>query len=197
LGIDAAAVVVNGDLLTDSVEVKAAAADAREVRAHFVIIQAKTSPHFLTKVFTDLADNLVHIFTAKTLTYECSDSVRDCRASIDVVYSDVGKLARELPRLSVWYVTTGTLKADRLLEAKRQAAARRLEDTGRFATVEVRAVGAREIRELYQRSTDAVSATFTMDKRVTVPGVPGIKQAFLGILPARELVEQMLTDPTG
>lgn len=197
LGIDAVAVLLNGELFTDVVEVKAAAAEAHEVRAHFVIIQAKTSPHFQTKVFTDLADNLVHIFTAKTLTYECSDEVRDFRAAIEAVYAEVGKLSPELPRLSVWYATTGTLRGDGLLEEKRLAATRRLEATHRFGTVDVKAVGAREVRELYQRSTDAVSAKITMDKRVTLPPVPGIKQAFLGLLPARELVDRMLTHPAG
>ena len=195
LGIDAVAVLLNGELFTDVVEVKAAAAAAHELRAHFVIIQAKTS-HFQTKVFTDLADNLVHIFTAKTLTYECSDEVRDLRAAIDAVYSEVGKLSPELPRLSVWYAATGTLRGDGLLEEKRQAAGRRLEGTDRFGSVDVHAVGAREIRELYQRSTDAVSATI-MDKRVTLPNVPGIKQAFLGLIPAREIVDRMLTNPAG
>ncbi|MGW4947955.1 AIPR family protein [Actinoplanes sp. NPDC004185] len=196
LGIDVAGVVINGELLSDAADVRDAVAQAKELRVRFVVVQAKTSSGFQTKVFTDLADNLVEIFTAAEPTYVSSDEVKNLKACIDAVYSDVGKLTRELPKLSVYYVSTGTV-GDRLLEAKRQSAARRLSDTNRFEEVDVRAVGAREVRELYKRATDVVSANFTMTKRITMPKIPGVDQAFLGVIPAQELVTKILTDPTG
>jgi hypothetical protein len=196
LGIDVAGVIVNGELLSDAVEVREAVAQAKDLRVRFVIVQAKTSTAFQTKVFTDLADNLLHLFTAKHLSYPCSDEVLNLRACIDAVYADVGKLTRELPSISVHYVSTGTA-GDALLEAKRGAAAARLESTNQFEQVDVRAIGAREVRELYKRATDVVSASFTMAKRITLPKIPGVDQAFLGVLPAREVVARLLTDPSG
>jgi AIPR protein len=196
LGIDVAGVIVNGELLFDAADVRDAVAQAKELRVRFVVVQAKTSTKFETKVFTDLADNLVHLFTAKQLNYPGSDEVLNLRACRDAVYAEVGKLTRELPSISVHYVSTGTV-GDALLEAKRAAAAARLEATNLFDQVDVRAVGAREIRELYKRATDVVSASFTMAKRITLPKIPGVDQAFLGVLPASELVARLLTDPSG
>lgn len=196
LGIDVAGVIINGELYSDAAEVRDAVAQAKDLRVRFVIVQAKTSTAFQTKVFTDLADNLVHLYTAKQLTYPCSAEVLNLRACRDAVYAEVGKLTRELPSISVLYVSTGTV-GDALLEAKRAAAAARLEATNLFDQVDVRAIGAREVRELYKRATDVVSAKFTMAKRITLPKIPGVDQAFLGVLPASELVARLLTDPSG
>ncbi|WP_433055024.1 AIPR family protein [Dactylosporangium sp. CS-033363] len=196
LGIDVAGVIVNGELLFDASEVRDAVSQARELRVRFVIVQAKTSSNFQTKVFTDLADNLKHIFTAKPLSYPSSADVANLRECIDSIYGDVGKLARELPSLSVFYVSTGTV-GDTLLEAKRATAQQQLESSNLFEDVQVAAVGAREVRELYKRATAVVSAKFTMAKRITMPKIPHVDQSFLGVIPATELVTRILTDPSG
>ncbi|MEV4720276.1 AIPR family protein [Micromonospora noduli] len=196
LGIDVAAVVVNGDLLREADDVREAVEKAKQLDVRFVIVQAKRSEKFETKVFTDLADNLVQIFGRQPMTYKRSDDVADLRACVDVVYSDVSKFKKALPKLSVHYVSTGRI-GDGLLEKKRLAAADRLRETGMFGKVEVTAVGAAELRELYRRASEAVGASFTMPKKLPLPRIPGVEQAFLGVIPARKLVERVLTDPNG
>ncbi|MGN9911107.1 AIPR family protein [Phytohabitans sp. LJ34] len=195
-GIDTYAIVVNGDLLRDPAEVRDAVEQARQLDVRFVIVQAKTTAGFEAKVFTDLADNLIHLFTAGSIAYPASEDVLNLRSCIDAIYSDVGKLSRGLPRLSVRYVSTGTVGND-LLDQKRSSAATALDATNRFEDVDILPVGARELRELYKRATEAVSASFTLAKRITLPRIPGVEQAFLGVLPARELVSRLLTDSTG
>jgi hypothetical protein len=197
LGVDVAGIVVNGDLLSEAADVRDAVEKAKHLDVHFIVVQAKTSQHFEAKVFTDLADNLVHIFTADQLTYPASVDVLNFKECIRAIYADVSKLTHALPRLTVAYVCTGSLTGDPHLEAKRAAAAKRLEGTNIFESVDVRAIGARELRELYKRATQAVSASFAMPKRITLPKTPGVDQAFLGVLPAAELVERVLTDSGG
>jgi hypothetical protein len=196
LGIDVIGIVVNGDLLCDAADIGEAVDKSKQLDVHIVIVQAKTSAKFEGKVFTDLADNLVQIFTAAVLTYPGSVDIQNLRASIQAIYADPAKLMNSLPRLTVAYVSSGT-PGDAHVEAKRAAAAKRLEDTNRFESVEVRAIGVRELRELYKRATQAVAASFAMPKRITLPKTPGVDQAFLGVLPAKELVDRVLTDSTG
>jgi hypothetical protein len=197
LGIDVAGIVVNGDLLSEVADVRDAVDKAKHLDVHFVVVQAKTSAKFETKVFTDLADNLVQIFTAERMTYQSSPDVQNFRACVEAIYADVSKLTQALPRLSVAYVSSGNLVGDALLEAKRAAAAKRLEDSNRFERIDVRAIGVKELRELYKRATQAVAASFAMPKRITLPKTPGVDQAFLGVLPATELVDRVLTDSAG
>jgi hypothetical protein len=196
LGIDVAALVVNGDLVSDAADVREAVSKAKQLDVHFVVVQAKTSPKFESKVFTDLADNLMQIFTAEQMTYQASTDVLNFRACVEAVYGDPSKLTQTLPRLSVAYVSSGR-PGDTHVEAKRAAAEKRLAETLLFDRVDVRSIGVQELRELYKRATQTVAASFAMPKRIALPKTPGVDQAFLGVLPARELVERVLTDSTG
>ncbi|WP_086789735.1 AIPR family protein [Crossiella equi] len=195
LGIDAAAVLINGELLTNVDEVVNAVQKARTVDAHFVIVQSKTSSSFDGKVITDLADNLVELFASNKIGYPASSDIADLKRCIEAVYSNVGKL-KPLPRLNVYYATSGRVTDDEHLSAKTAKAEDRLDQTELFVKPRVHLLGSRELREMYQRATTAVSAEFSMEKRLSVPKIAGVEQAFLGLLPASELVK-IISDPSG
>ncbi|MEU5051485.1 AIPR family protein [Streptomyces sp. NPDC021096] len=195
LGVDVAGIIINGDLLLDAADVRAAVSQAKSLDVRFIIVQAKTSQGFEAKVFTELADNLTELFTADILGYPASPEIHNLRECIDAIYADIGKLSRGLPALSVRYASTGIL-GDAMLNAKRKSAAKRLDETNFFSEVDVSAIGARELRELHQRATAAVSAEFSMPKRITLPKIPGVEQAFLGVIPAKTLAD-IITDPGG
>lgn len=195
LSIDVAAVLINGDLLIDPLDVAAAVDNARSLDVHFIIVQAKTSGSFEGRVITDLADNLTVLFASKEVNYPTSPELSDFKRCIEAVYRDIGKL-RELPRISVYYATSGRVTDDSHLEGKRKSAIDRLDGTNLFQYVQWSLLGARELRELYQRATTAVSAEFSMQKRISLPKIPGVEQAFLGLLPAIELVK-IITDASG
>ncbi|MGW7354225.1 AIPR family protein [Streptomyces sp. NPDC054784] len=195
LGVDVAAIIINGDLLLDAADVRAAVAQARTLDIRFIITQAKTSQGFEAKVLTELTDNLVELFTADVLEYPASPEIANLKECLEEIYADLGKLSRGLPDISVRYASTGQV-GDRMLEVKRKSAVSRLDETNFFNEVNVEPLGARELRDLYQRATSAVSAEFTMPKRITLPKMTLVDQAFLGILPANDLV-RIITDPGG
>lgn len=197
LGIDVAAVVVNGDLCIDAEDVRDAVDKSTHLDVRFVVVQAKQSEKFEAKVFTDLADNLVQVFRREPMTYQASGDVAKLRACVDAVYEDVSKFRKGLPKLAVHYVTTGRWRSDALLEQKRMAAAGRLAELGLFDQVEVTPAGAAELRELYRAASEAVGANFTMPKKLPLPRMPGVDQSFIGVLPAVELIDKVLTDPNG
>ncbi|WP_158647648.1 AIPR family protein [Actinoplanes sp. ATCC 53533] len=197
LGIDARAILLNHELRTDSADVKEIMADHHGIDAHIVIVQAKRSTHFEGSVFTEIADNLIQIASTAEMTVPCSDDVRDLRISIRSVCDDPRRVRDGRPKVSVWYVTTGMWTGDAYLEAKRLAAAKRLTDTQLFRDVEVKGIGAQDLIRLDQRAASAASARITLTRKVTMPPVPGVKQAFLALLPAQELVNNLLTDDNG
>jgi hypothetical protein len=63
--------------------------------------------------------------------------------------------------------------------------------------VRFRLVGTDELVELYRRTSDAVSASIMMENRVTLPTIPGVRQAFIGVLRAKDIVNDLLTNPAG
>lgn len=196
LGIDVFGILVNGELYHDAADVRAAVEQARNLDVRIVVVQAKTSERFDTKVISDLADNLRHVVDPADLPYPSSTGVDRIRECLRAVYDNIGKLAGGLPRLHVRYVTTGARVAS-MLEQKARSAEKRLLGAERFDAVDIRCVDQRELRELYQRATTATDVTFDMAKKVALGRIPGVEQALLGTVSTRELVEKVLTDPNG
>ncbi|MEV0895660.1 AIPR family protein [Actinoplanes sp. NPDC049802] len=197
LGIDICGLLVNGVLLRDEVDVRAATEQARQLDVRIILVQAKTSPKFEAKVLSDLADNLAHVVVSKEkLPYPASPDVENLRACLDAVYANIAKFAGGRPKLHVAYATTGGQVAD-LIRRKAVSAEKRLMTTGLFDTVEFRCVTRDDLRDLYRRATQAVSVVFEMPKKIALSRMPGVKESLLGVVPARELVTKVLTDPAG
>lgn len=162
-----------------------------------VLVQAKTSPKFESKVIADLADNLVHIVDKKPLPYPASSDIDNLRGCLAAVYDNIAKFDGGRPRLHVFYATTGTQVAE-MLRRKATSAERALLGSGLFDAVDVRCVTRDELREMYQRATQAVAATIEMPKKkLPLLKMPGVEESLLGMISARELVDKVLTDPTG
>ncbi len=62
LGIDAAALIVNGDLIQHIEEIEDLKSRNNYLQARIILIQAKTSSEFSATVISDLADNLLDFF---------------------------------------------------------------------------------------------------------------------------------------
>ncbi|MBW4720347.1 AIPR family protein [Saccharothrix obliqua] len=196
LGIDAVGIVLNGVLLQDAEEVRAHIAATRRLDARVVVIQAKTSQGFETKVVSDLADNLGHIVTADALPYPASTDIENLRSGLEAIYSNIPKLAGALPELHVFYVTTGEQVAD-MVAQKAQSAREHLAKLGRFDRVEFQCVTKDDLRRLYRRATTKVAVQFPMPRKVVMPKVPDVEQALMGLLSARDLVNNILSDDSG
>jgi hypothetical protein len=196
LGIDGFAILVNGELLHDASDVQEAVENAVRPDIRVVVVQAKTSAKFETKVVSDLAENLRHVVGPIPIPYPTSADVDNLCACLVAVYDNIAKLSGGLPQLHIRYVTTGEQVAD-MVQQKTFSAEAHLLSLGRFGTVDFRCVTRDQLRELYHRATTAVSATFTMPKKVILPKIPDVRQALQGVVSAPDLVDHLLTDPGG
>jgi hypothetical protein len=107
LGIDAAAVSVNGTLYTDPDALKDAIESHGQLDVHFIIVQARTTPTFSAETFGALGNNLEHVFTETPTTLPCSHLVKRLRACSDVIYGAGAKLHKGLPKAQRLLCRTG------------------------------------------------------------------------------------------
>ena len=196
LGIDAYAVLIDGQMYREPTDVQVAMQERRRPQVQVVIIQAKTSSKFETKVISDLAENLGHLCGAEAIPYEVSDDVKGLRECLDAVYQDPARLAGRLPELHVRYVTTGDQIAE-MVHRKARSAEKLLGRLNRFETVEVRCVNRPELRALYQQAISTVEVTVPVPKQFAMPTAPGVEQSFVGLVGASELVRTVLEDDSG
>lgn len=196
LGIDAFGILVNGALLHDAADVREIVESTPRLDVDIVVVQAKTTAGFETKVVSDLAENLVHVVGSGPLRYAASPDVANIRECLTAVYDNIGKLSGDLPRLYVRYVTTGTQVADMVWQ-KTRSAQDLLASLGRFETVEFRCVTQKELRTLYRRATTKATARLAMPKKVFMPRIPEVEQTLHGLISAADLVQDVLGDDSG
>jgi hypothetical protein len=196
LGIDAAGILVGGNLYNDPDGIRAGVSGLGQIDADFIIIQSRTSKVFSAATITTLASNLTRVFTERPLTLRHSRQVKQLMACIDLIYRDSHKLFNGMPRIHVFYAAAGNPDQN-ALKAPRVHAIEALKKTGWFSSVEFEAIGVVELRDLYRQAHDANKATFNMTKFFSLPKMPGVDQAYMGIVSAPEFVKHVLASESG
>ncbi|PRY54058.1 AIPR family protein [Glycomyces artemisiae] len=196
LGVDAWGIVVNGDLFHDFDGVKHAVEASRELNVVVIVVQAKTSGSYEGKVVADLADNLRQICARPPISYSASPEVVELHDALGLVYDNQHKLTEHSPRLEVRYVHCGQEPNEDLLEKCRSAEAS-LDELGRFQSVRFAAVGWRELDRLFKRTLRKVKVHFDWPSRTAIPVMEGVKEAWMGTIPASVIVESLLVDEGG
>jgi len=202
LGIDAYAVIIDGEVMVDPEEIREYIADRKQIQVRFVVIQAKHKIAFDGQTFTKLADGILHVFNlGEELTLRAGKGARRLRECVRVVYEDPRKFeAHGLPRIDVWYASLGRYRPA-AHRGHREAAYRRLDNSSLFRLVEVSGAGAAELRSMYRDTAPGVVATLALPdrRRVELPSSPvtGVKRVFIGVVRARDLVNDLLLDEQG
>lgn len=192
-GIDAVAILVNGQVVSDEDELSGLLAGKGSLEVRFVFIQAKTSSKFEGKVMLDLADEVGQFF--KRDPEDLPETLKPSRAIIDLILSQ-GIRLKENPECILAYATSGRWQGDVALSSKAESARSALTSLNYFSQVRAEYIDAQELQREYRASKQKVSAEFDFVGRTTIASVQGISQAYLGIIPAVEFMK-IVTDGHG
>ncbi|THV30025.1 AIPR family protein [Glycomyces paridis] len=195
-GVDAWGIVVNGELYHDLDSVRGAVEAAREMNVVVIVLQAKRSGSAEEKVVADLKDNLEQICSKEPMSYSASPRVVELHEALKVVFERHHRNAAGSPRLAVRYVHTGQEPNADLL-AKCESARLTLEGLGRFDSATVEVVGFRQLQRLHQLANRKVRVEFDWPNKLSMPPMNGVQQAWMGTLPAKAFVRDLLVDEGG
>lgn len=193
VGFDSIAIFANGDLITDLDEANAAVDQGKPIDLSCFFLEAKTSSKFEREPILGFGQAVRQFFAASPALEE-SAMVADRRAAKDAFYASSALFRNRLPVLRLYYVTTGTLHPE---DANIIGAARTEQDallgTGLFEDVQIKLVGASDLHKAFVAATNRVEATLNFQRRVALPKIPGVDQAFIGVLPATEFIKLIST----
>ena len=186
-GIDAIGILVNGALVADAELIAEFEETNGYLDATFVFVQAeRTSGFDGAKIGQFLYG--VQDFFKEAPALPRGQAVADAAEVMSALYARVSKFKRGNPACRLYYVTTGKWVGDANLEARRRTAIDDLQGLGLFRDVEFTPVGADSIQKLYNQTKNAVSREFTFTARTVVPEMPGVTEAYIGLLPAKEFL---------
>ncbi|HMM76416.1 MAG TPA: AIPR family protein [Gammaproteobacteria bacterium] len=185
-GIDAIAILVNGALMTDADHVTEMAGLNGYVEATFVFMQADRGSEFKANKIGNFGYGVQDFFAEEPKLPRNAEVIR--AAGIMTRVFSYGARFRKKPACKLYFVTTGTWTGDRALEARRASVIDDLVATRLFREIDLIPVGSDEIQQLYRDSKNAISREFEFSLKTLVPAVPGVTEAYIGLLPAREFV---------
>lgn len=187
-GIDCIAILVNGNLVTDSEEIEDLEETNGYIDATFVFVQAERSSSFDTAKIGQFGFG-VRDFLSENPSLVQNESIALAARVVTAVFKRSAKFRRGNPQCFLYYTTTGRWVDDANLVARRDAETRDLENLNLFRKVTFECLGAAELQSLYRQSKNAVSTEITFTARTVLPDLPGVEQAYIGVLPAPEFMK--------
>lgn len=185
-GLDAVAVIVNGALMTDPSDIDETIASAAGLSVKYVFMQAKTAEAWDSGEVLKFTRAVEGFFGDTDIG--SSGVVADARLIHKAILKNAARLEAN-PQLRAYYVTNGQWVPGTAAEKHLDELARRLEALALFTSVRCEPVDRTKLQQSYRSATSAATATVEFDSKVTLPKIEGIEQAYLGVLPASELMK--------
>lgn len=187
-GIDCLGVIANGTLITEPEEVEDFASTNGYLDITFVFVQAERSPGFETAKIGQFAFGVCDFFSANPQLPR-NERIESYRRIWQAILDNSRLFKKGNPQCFLYYVTTGKWTNDANLSIRRDAAQKDIESLGIFRRVGFECIDAERLQRLYRESQNAVAAEITFSARTVIPDIPGVEQAYLGLLPATEYLK--------
>lgn len=195
LGLDGIATIVNGAMVTSVEEVEDLLAVNGTLDVTFAFVQSKTASSFSGQEIMTFFDGVAEFF-AEEPTLPTNDDVTAAREVMQKIYQNSLKFRRSKPFLRLNFVSTGQWADDAYLLSKIEKRVNELRGLGLFSDVVFTPMGADEIHESYQRSKNGVTAEFVFANKTLLPDIPGVTEAYVGVIPATEFL-RLVRDSSG
>lgn len=191
-GIDGIAVIVNNSLISDIDSIE----DLVEINGYlettFIFVQAERSEGFDGGKIGTFGAGVQDFFGKGKL--ERNDQIKSAVEIMEAIYKRSGKFSKGNPLCYMYYVTTGKWLGDKNLVARASAEVEELKVTGLFKNVEFIPVGADQIQKLYNQTKNSITREFDFPQRTVIPEIAGVKEAYLGLLPAKVFLSLVSDD---
>lgn len=196
LGIDGAAIIVNGALVSSIEEISDLAEANKFIKAEFVFCQAKSQSNFDGKDIGNFFFGIRDLFAANDARLPRNEKLQAVEKIISMIYTKSAIFKRGNPSLKLYFVTTGKWEQDARLMARVKTEKQALLDLNIFSVVEFIPVDALFLQKLFNKAKNRISKSFSFSGRVTLPPLPGVTEAFLGFVPVSEFLK-LITDENG
>lgn len=194
-GLDGVAVLVNGTLVTTEDEVADLCDTNGYLEAIFILVQAKTSSNFDTSDIGQFCFGVKDFFS-ESPKLPRNKSVARMAQLQEFIYTKSALMTKGKPSCRMFYITTGKWRGEAHPVGRISSEVSDIKDLGLFEDVRFDPVDADGIQNLYRDTKNKVAAEFNFSDKTVLPGIEGVTEAYLGVLPATEYL-RLITDESG
>lgn len=186
--IDGLAIVINNRLIKDITELTDIISFRMDIKVKFIFIQSKTSEKFDGSEFLNFGSGVLDIFRPKESHKLKRNSQIQEKCEMIELIMDNFEILESPPTCLLYYVCNGKWIEDQNLVGQKDKVIEDLTYLDFLGESSFIPVGSKEIRTYYETSMYQNMAELSMEKRIELSYIDGVEQAFLVIMPAKELV---------
>ena len=187
-GIDCIGVVVNGCLVTEPEEINDLSERNGYLDVVFVFIQSERSSSFDSAKVGQFGFGVKDFFSESPSLVQ-NEKVKNFTKITEEILNRSSKFKKGNPVCHLYYVTTGKWQDDTNLIARKNMVIQDLQGLNIFELVSFEFVDATNLHKLYREFQNAISQEIVFNNRNVIPDIPGVEQAYLGLLPATEYLK--------
>ena len=199
-GVDIAAVIINGEIITDPGDVENALEDRDDNDVRALFMQAKTSENFDSKLIAKFLHGieLCTNAAAKRSRIRLDSGLSQTVSILEAVIDNIDRFRTGRIPVDIYYVTTAKQPSDSALnESQVVSALERLRDLDVYNDdLVLRLQGKNEISSKEKERKGPQNIEFLFPRKQSIPETDGVNQAFIGVLQASELIK-LLYDGDG
>jgi len=196
-GTDGVAVIIDEELILSDEDANSIfGADRKNHDVEVVFIQAKRSESFDLGDFLKFKESVFRFINSDN--YDVEDDIqKNARAVFDVAINNVPKIRGGKPHILARFVTTGIYRLPQAIEDAKNEFLNQLEELGYFSSIDIQFLGRDELTALWVASYSSISAELPMYSNAPLPVINGIEEAYLAVVKAKDLVENLLLTEDG
>jgi hypothetical protein len=198
LGIDGAAIIVNGNIIRNPEEIDFLISRNGYIKVVFALIQSKTSATFNGEQIGNFIFGIKSFFDEKTSIPE-NEKIANLRSIKDKIYKHSINFD-ELPELKLFFVTTGTWKEPEPIVGKVKRELRELDERNLFRNAaDVDFYDAERLKATYRELSRKVVKEIPFNVNISLPDMPNslnVKQSLVGCIPAKVYLD-LITNEDG
>ena len=191
-GIDAIAVIINNNLITDLDAIDELVEINGYLDVTFVFIQAERSASFSTAKIGQFGFGVRDLLGDRKLAR--SEDIKAVTEIVERIFALSSRFKGKNPACFLYYVTTGKGQDQNDIRVRRDTEWAEMEATGLFREVQFFLVGADQLQSLYNQTKNSVQREFQFSNRIVVPDIAGVKEAYLGYMTATEILKLVRDD---
>ena len=196
-GTDGVAIIINEEIILSKQDADSVfSADKRNHDVEALFVQAKRSESFDLGDFLKFKESILRFINSDH--YTANDEVQiSAREVFDIAMENVPKIRHGKPSFIALFITTGVYRRPEAIESAKDELLRQLEELGLFSSIDIKFIGRDELTSLWVSTYSGTSAKLEMFSNAPLPAISGINEAYLAIVKAKDLVENLLITEDG
>lgn len=192
IGIDGFCLLINKQLITSIEDLSDILSSGTKPNAEVFFIQSKTENKFDIKEIGNFGD-AVDDFVSPEQKYKWSENAK---LSIDLfkfLIDNSNKLDSN-PSCYMYYCSLGDEQNDKNVLGKRDRILEKIKKQRVFGNIEFQYLDYNDIQDSYKKIGQKISRKFDFPSRTLIPDIEGVKEAYIGLVPAKTIINLIEED---